>query len=236
MRKRHLTLMVIPHDEDRVKRFSLAWSAIWGGCAVLVASFAALVYFSVGYHLRVSREAEIGRLQAENRSLAEQAKKVDEDMLELRERMQDLATSDMQLRQMADLQPLKWDGAEGGYAPASSGGDDLEGSSEAHSMVTKVSMDLEYLLEEAEQVRWSFEEVASKLNRDADLRNHTPSISPLNFEGAWVSSPFGRRRDPFTGAIHKHEGLDISCSMGTEAVATADGVVIETTRDRKSVV
>ena len=53
-------------------------------------------------------------------------------------------------------------------------------------MVTKVSMDLEYLLEEAEQVRWSFEEVASKLNRDADLRNHTPSISPVNFEGAWV--------------------------------------------------
>ncbi len=51
----------------------------------------------------------------------------------------------------------------------------------------------------------------------------TPSIWPAQ---GWVSSPFGWRRDPFTGKRRFHEGLDITNRVGTPVVAPADGIVI----------
>jgi murein DD-endopeptidase MepM/ murein hydrolase activator NlpD len=40
-----------------------------------------------------------------------------------------------------------------------------------------------------------------------------------------VSSPFGYRLDPFTGAPSMHEGIDLEGPMGTPIMATAPGVV-----------
>ncbi len=50
----------------------------------------------------------------------------------------------------------------------------------------------------------------------------TPSIMPA--EG-WISSGFGYRKDPFTGRIRFHAGIDISNRIGTPVVAPADGIV-----------
>ena len=41
----------------------------------------------------------------------------------------------------------------------------------------------------------------------------------------WVSSRFGPRRDPFTGAWRQHRGVDIAAPHGTRVVATQDGRV-----------
>jgi len=100
-----------------------------------------------------------------------------------------------------------------------------EASGAPRVMVQKVSLDLDHLLREANVVKGSFEEVASKLDKDIDLRNHTPSISPVLPSEAWISSWFGRRRDPFTGEGEMHMGLDICGQIGTKVLATADGVV-----------
>lgn len=42
---------------------------------------------------------------------------------------------------------------------------------------------------------------------------------------ARMSSGFGMRNDPFTGALARHEGLDFTATTGTPILATADGVV-----------
>ena len=41
----------------------------------------------------------------------------------------------------------------------------------------------------------------------------------------WMSSPFGRRKDPFTGQSAWHEGVDFAGSKGADVVAVAGGVV-----------
>ncbi len=46
----------------------------------------------------------------------------------------------------------------------------------------------------------------------------------------WVSSNFGKRRDPFSGRWAKHAGLDISAPRGTPIYATAPGTVISAGR------
>jgi murein DD-endopeptidase MepM/ murein hydrolase activator NlpD len=54
------------------------------------------------------------------------------------------------------------------------------------------------------------------------LASATPSIWPI---AGWISSGFGTRRDPFTGAADFHSGLDISGDRGEPIIAPADGTV-----------
>jgi murein DD-endopeptidase MepM/ murein hydrolase activator NlpD len=57
----------------------------------------------------------------------------------------------------------------------------------------------------------------------------TPSIMPT---AGWISSVFGHRNDPFTGAWTMHWGLDVSTNVGNPIVATADGIVIKVESDK----
>ena len=43
--------------------------------------------------------------------------------------------------------------------------------------------------------------------------------------GARLTSPFGPRRDPFTGDAAHHDGVDLGAPEGTPVVAMADGTV-----------
>lgn len=59
------------------------------------------------------------------------------------------------------------------------------------------------------------------LDKDTFL-NSTPSILPSN---GWITSYFGPRHSPFSGALKMHEGMDIGARPGTNIVAPADGVI-----------
>ena len=46
-----------------------------------------------------------------------------------------------------------------------------------------------------------------------------------------LTSGFGLRNDPFTGALAMHEGIDFSAEVGTPVVASAAGVVVRSEWD-----
>jgi murein DD-endopeptidase MepM/ murein hydrolase activator NlpD len=52
----------------------------------------------------------------------------------------------------------------------------------------------------------------------------TLALQPVS--GARLSSPFGVRRDPFTGQERGHRGLDFAAAAGTAVHAAGDGVVV----------
>ncbi len=59
-----------------------------------------------------------------------------------------------------------------------------------------------------------------------DVSRYEPSILPLRAsETLKITSAFGSRRDPFTNKGKLHKGIDLSTAIGTEVLATADGVV-----------
>lgn len=52
-------------------------------------------------------------------------------------------------------------------------------------------------------------------------------VSPrgLPIAKGWPSSPYGKRRDPFTGRLAWHKGMDFAGAEGSDIIAVADGVV-----------
>jgi len=52
----------------------------------------------------------------------------------------------------------------------------------------------------------------------------TPTGKPA--EKGWISSFFGRRKDPFNGQSRMHKGVDFASKSGTPVLATADGIVV----------
>lgn len=55
-------------------------------------------------------------------------------------------------------------------------------------------------------------------------QNLLPTALPV--QGAWDSSSFGRRIDPFTGVVANHTGVDFTAETGTPIYAAAGGVVL----------
>lgn len=72
------------------------------------------------------------------------------------------------------------------------------------------------------------ESVRDNVERRHKLAMATPSMWPV---AGWLSSSFGRRRDPFTDANDFHPGLDISADYGQPVLATGDATVISAGRN-----
>ena len=55
---------------------------------------------------------------------------------------------------------------------------------------------------------------------------------PVKGKGSWISSLYGTRKDPFSGKLRRHKGVDIAGPTGMPLVATAAGVVTESGEKR----
>lgn len=47
----------------------------------------------------------------------------------------------------------------------------------------------------------------------------------------WISSYFGKRKSPFTGAVEMHRGIDFAGKPGSDVVAVAGGIVTQAAED-----
>lgn len=68
-------------------------------------------------------------------------------------------------------------------------------------------------------------QIISSLEKRQDELEHTPSISPIDHQKAWISCGYGMRVSPFTGKKQFHAGIDIAGWKGTPVMATANGTV-----------
>ena len=67
------------------------------------------------------------------------------------------------------------------------------------------------------------QQLLSSLTQKRSLLSSIPSVAPVN---GWITSGFGVRTSPFTGAKTMHAGIDVAAPVGSPIFAPADGVVI----------
>ena len=76
------------------------------------------------------------------------------------------------------------------------------------------------------QGRWvqrQLDLVEGRLTEQEKVLSSTPTIAPVL---GLITDGFGRRKDPFTGRLAFHRGLDVSARRGTPIKAPADGIVV----------
>jgi murein DD-endopeptidase MepM/ murein hydrolase activator NlpD len=83
-------------------------------------------------------------------------------------------------------------------------------------------VDIENLMGEIQKTVERVDEIKDYLRIQKDIYMATPKGYPV--EGN-ISSPYGRRNNPFSAERTFHSGVDISGTPGTPIRATADGVV-----------
>ena len=188
----------------------------------------------------IVRQAEIVQLRQQTQLQSEQLKLLQQKTEVLDKKIQNLNQISEENKQM-----LK--GAESG-TPAQGGGDgsdpkqEAADNSEAQTLTAaQLSARLSKMDKEAQKLLVSFYTMRNIL-RDGGaqdlmalqsinfsagsggaVNSTTPSIWPSK---GVITSPFGSRVDPVTGAIGAfHEGIDIADDYGSQIVATAAGVV-----------
>ncbi|MEQ9467655.1 MAG: peptidoglycan DD-metalloendopeptidase family protein [Ekhidna sp.] len=101
-------------------------------------------------------------------------------------------------------------------------------SKEAMQPISQVGGEIATLLGPESIKPWAdfwIEEIASA-KFDKDQQDFTPSILPLkNTSNVKMTSGFGMRMHPIDKVEKMHKGMDFSCPMGSEVIATADGIV-----------
>lgn len=174
------------------------------------------------------KEATISRLQSELQLLSRQAE-------EVRRELERLQSFERELRRLTGLSPADTpDPAfdfpafvpSGISLSAAVGGASFSQNTDAVSPQSRsVSAVLSASAHRMIALRASFEHLRASLLEDLRIRRHTPSIWPVRSDT--ITSVFGYRRDPFSGRVQYHYGIDLAADTGEPVLATADGVVEE---------
>jgi murein DD-endopeptidase MepM/ murein hydrolase activator NlpD len=165
---------------------------------------------------------KLERLNQENEIVRFEITRIEGEIANLSILIDSLEEYDKKLRTYASLNPIGEDLRSMGVG-GSSQFHSAEGlTTDVYSDLEGLSKTLDNLLSRSRLQKESFNNIVQYLDEKKFLREHTPSIIPVQ---GWFMSGFGYRIDPFTGQVKMHEGLDIAAPPGTPIIAPADGSV-----------
>jgi murein DD-endopeptidase MepM/ murein hydrolase activator NlpD len=206
--------MIIPEGSHKVRRYTVRSKVVKSVLATCVVLTLALVGLIVDYTMTNLDRNELERLQVENLSQREELRRLVVKLEDLRKEMVVLAQNDAKVRIMAKLSAPKGDSLTGVGGPAHN--DDVD------RQFSEIQQRIDEVRRQIDLRRESQEEIQGILNDQRSLLAAKPVGWPVK---GWLTSSFGKRRDPFTGRSKMHEGLDIAARTGTPVYATADGIV-----------
>lgn len=219
MTRRLNTIIIVPHSKAKFVKFSFSTRAFFAAASgfglALILSFIAIAYTGSA----VQRRAEAGLLERENRELAQVNHQLEETLAEVQARLDEfeertsrlaLATG-METEALGSSMP-----APGGTAIGSGGPYDRMADSP------------EILRLQGDWIRHQLDSIEDQIAEQDERLASTPTVAPVR---GLVTDPFGNRKDPFTGRLASHTGLDISARRGTPIEAPAAGVVAFTGRN-----
>ncbi|MFW6103801.1 MAG: M23 family metallopeptidase, partial [Bacteroidota bacterium] len=125
-------------------------------------------------------------------------------------------------RPIFELDPMPDNVREAGFG-GTNRYDELEKYSNSHIMVS-TTKELDKLENELYVQSKSFDAVIKEARNKEKMIARIPAIQPISIKNyGRISDYYGRRRDPFTGNMRMHRGMDFTGPIGTEIYATGKG-------------
>lgn len=219
MTRRLNTIIIVPHSKAKFVKFSFSTRsfivAAGGFGLALILSFIAIAYTGSA----VQRRAEAGLLERENRELAQVNHQLEETLAEVQARLDEFEerTSRLALATGMETEALGSSMPPTARTAIGSGGP-----------YDRMADSPEILRLQGDWIRHQLDNLEDQIAEQDERLASTPTVAPVR---GLVTDPFGNRKDPFTGRLASHTGLDISARRGTPIEAPAAGVVAFTGRN-----
>ncbi len=219
MSKRFNTVIIVPHSKADFLKFSFSTRSFFIGLGVvllgLILSAVAIAYTGQA----VGRRAKLARLQQENQELEKTNTRLEKAVSEVQTRLDEFEERASRLALATGIETgAGQDGALGDHGEHVSAGG-------PYNRVLETPQELET---QSDLIAHRLQEVQDILQTQDARLTSTPTIAPVM---GIITDGFGRRKDPFTGRIAFHRGLDLSARRGTPIKAPADGVVVFAARN-----
>ncbi|MBW7956829.1 MAG: M23 family metallopeptidase [Deltaproteobacteria bacterium] len=234
MDRRFLTLFVLANDASKPRKLNIPFRYLKVAGVLSIVFSLALAFVIIDYmRLRVNH-VEFSSLKKENSEQKAVLQGFASKISDLESQLARLNLFDKKIRIIANIEkdPKPAGGAE---QVLGMGGDSSvdentfpSAGAKVDELVEKMRSDLLNLEYQAAQQEESLVELSDHLVNKSVMLASTPSIWPAK---GWVTSRFGSRISPFTGAPHHHAGIDIANSIGTPVIAPADGIVVKAAKE-----
>lgn len=229
MPRKNITFIIIPPNDGQVQEYKFASHLLWIGGLLVLLFGGAFSYYSLQFHTRIDQTRELADLTAQNEQLVRSLDGARRDLTQLEGQMDLLAMQDQRLRDFHEMESVRDEhgdlGVGGPDEPEDLPEDYATMPTRKRALLSDLSMRIEALKRETQYQRSSFAALEDTFrNNEANLR-FIPAVWPVDRSKTWKSSPFGKRKDPFTGRVAMHSGVDIAGRRGLKVWATADGVV-----------
>jgi murein DD-endopeptidase MepM/ murein hydrolase activator NlpD len=217
--RRMNTIIIVPHSKARFLKFSFSTRALVAAVGAAVVALVLSVIAITFTGSAVNRRVEVQRLKSENSELVDVNRQLETTIADVQGRLDEFEerTTRLALAAGMEAQAVGFSGVGSAATRVGSGGpyDRLPESPEA-------------LTAQGRWVQAQLDLVEGRLTEQNHLLASTPTVAPVV---GLITDGFGRRKDPFTGRLAYHRGLDISARRGTPIQAPADGIVVFTGRN-----